>query len=81
VWRDGRKQVRLARLLASTTVEIEKLDDELARAAGQLRGVAKTSDVIDASVVLCARARGQAVVSSDPDDLLELDPKLMVIRV
>jgi hypothetical protein len=81
VWRDGRKQTRLAGFLASKTVRIEELDDRLARAAGQLCGAAKTSDVIDASVVLCARAREQAVVSSDPDDLLRLDPRLTVIRV
>jgi hypothetical protein len=57
VWRDGRRQASLARLLASDLVEIEPLDDARARAAGQLCGATRTSDVIDASVVLCARAR------------------------
>jgi hypothetical protein len=38
VWRDGRTQVRLARLLASRAVEVEPLDDAGARAAGQLCG-------------------------------------------
>ncbi len=81
VWRDGRRQARLARLLASDVVEIESLDDPRARAAGQLCGVAKTHDVIDASVVLCARARRHAVVSSDPKDLTRLDPTLEVVRI
>jgi len=60
VWRDGRKQARLARLLESRVIEIEPLDDRRARAAGQLCGVTGTSDVIDASVVLCAQAADKA---------------------
>lgn len=76
VWRDGRRQVRLARLLASELIEIEPLDDAQARAAGQLCGARGTSDVIDASVVLCARARDHAVLTSDPDDLAHLDDTL-----
>jgi hypothetical protein len=81
VWRDGRRQVRLVRLLASDVVSVEALDDVRARQAGQLCGVAGTSDVIDASVVLCARANGHGVVSSDPNDLRRLDAKLPVIAV
>ncbi|HEX4381434.1 MAG TPA: hypothetical protein VH083_00715, partial [Myxococcales bacterium] len=42
VWRDGRAQVRLARLLAAAAVEIEALDDRSARAAGLLCGATKT---------------------------------------
>jgi predicted nucleic acid-binding protein len=81
VWRDGRRQARLARLLGSELVEIEPLDDERARAAGQLCGVAGTSDVIDASVALCARARGHAVLTADVQDLSRLDATLRCIRV
>jgi hypothetical protein len=80
-WRDGRRQVRLARLLSSDGVEIEPLDDRRARAAGQLCGVRRAHDVVDASVVLCARARKHRVVTSDPDDLRRLDPKLELIEV
>jgi predicted nucleic acid-binding protein len=74
VWRDGRRQARLARLLASC--DIVPLDDHAARAAGQLLGVAGGRDVIDASVVLCARQRGDRVLSSDCDDLRALDPRV-----
>lgn len=81
VWRDGRKQVRLARLLGSELVEVEPLDDHRARAAGQLCGVTRTSDVIDAAVALCAQARRQSVVTSDAEDLLRLDSTLSVIRI
>ena len=80
VWRDGRRQAVLARLLASDLIEIEPLDDGRARAAGQLCGVGGTSDVIDASVVLCARARDHAVLTSDPDDIARLDRTLRIER-
>jgi hypothetical protein len=81
VWRDGRRQARLARLLGSERVEIEALDDQRARAAGQLCGVAGAADVIDASAVLCARRRGHRLVTSDPVDIRRLDPSLPMIVV
>ncbi len=81
VWRDGRRQAELARLLGSRAVEIEALDDDRARAAGQLCGVTGTRDVIDASVVLCARRRGHGIVTSDPDDLRRLDSRVHLTRV
>lgn len=55
-------------------------DGMSARAAGQLCGATRTHDVIDAAVVLCARARGHAVLTSDPDDLRRLDPSLKTVR-
>lgn len=79
VWRDGRKQARLARLLASPIVQVEPLDDHAARVAGQICGIARTSDVIDASVVACARARRHAVVTSDAEDLRRLDSRLRLV--
>lgn len=81
VWREGRRQSRLARLIALDEVELEPLDELRARAAGQLCGLRRTADVIDASVVLCARARGHHVVTSDPDDLARLDPRVPLIVV
>lgn len=81
VWRDGARQVRLVRLLASPVCHVVALDDTAARAAGQLCGTSGTSDVIDASVVVLARQRGLRVVSSDPDDLRRLDPRLDVVSV
>jgi hypothetical protein len=81
VWRNGRLQARLASLLRSKEVSIETLDDMRARAAGQLCGLRGTSDVIDASVVLCARRHGHQVVTADPGDLARLDPALELIVV
>jgi hypothetical protein len=81
VWRDGTRQARLVRLLASDLISVQALDDLRARRAGQLCGVAGTSDVIDASVVLCAREHGHGVVTSDPGDLRKLDPKLPLVAL
>lgn len=81
VWRDGQRQVRLARLLASANVEVEPLDERRARQAGQLCGACGTSDVVDASVVLCARERRQRILTSDVDDLRRLDPAAVLVRV
>lgn len=81
VWRDGRKQARLARLLASDRCDVVVLDDRAARAAGQLCGVAGTADVVDASVVLCARQRGHRILTSDPDDLRRLDATAQLVNV
>lgn len=81
VWRDGRQQARLAKLLKSTGVQIEPLADQLAREAGQLCGVAGTADVIDASVVLCARRHDAKVVTSDGQDLRRLDRSLGLVEI
>jgi hypothetical protein len=81
VWRDGSRQARLARLLGSDLVEVVPLDDAGARAAGQICGVAGTRDVIDASVVVCARERGHAVLTSDVDDMKRLDSTLRYVPV
>jgi hypothetical protein len=81
VWRDGRRQARLARLLRSDSVEVEPLDDRRARDAGQLCGVSRATDLIDASVVLCARARGHRIATSDPGDLRRIDATVTLIPV
>ena len=52
-----------------------------ARAAGVLCGRTGTSDVVDASVVLCAREREHYVVTSSPEDFVVLDAQLPVILV
>ena len=81
VWRDGSRQVELSRLLGSGAVEVVSLDDRGARAAGQLCGVTGTRDVVDASVVLCAKARGHVILTSDSDELRRLDPRAAIERV
>lgn len=81
VWRNGRTQVELARLLRKQGVEIEPLDARRAREAGQLCGVTSTSDVIDASVVLCAKRRQHAIATCDAEDLRRLDKTVRLYEV
>lgn len=80
-WRDGSRQARLARLLGSPLCEVLALDDHQARAAGQLCGVAATTDVVDASVAIAARDKGARVITSDPDDHRRLDKRLDVVAI
>jgi predicted nucleic acid-binding protein len=80
-WRDGRIQVTLARFLRIGEVEIIPLDEQLARACGELCGATETADIIDASVVILARQRGDHIVTSDPRDLRRLDPTCPIIPI
>lgn len=70
VWRGGAgRQAHLARLLPA--VEIVPLDEALGRRAGVLLGRARTTDVVDAAVVLLA-VDGDLILTSDPRDLRAL---------
>lgn len=66
VWRGG-PQADLSRLLKGCRVE--DLDETRTRAAGEACGRSRTADVIDATVVVGAVARGDAIVTSDPKDM------------
>lgn len=68
-WRGG-PQPELSRLLKGCRVEA--LDEGRARAAGDACGRAKTADLVDASVVVGAVARGDLVVTSDRNDIKRL---------
>jgi hypothetical protein len=81
VWRDGSRQVRLARLLGASDVILVGLDAEMARAVGVLCGAVGANDVVDGHVALHARRRDLAVLTSDPDDIARLDPTLTIITV
>ncbi len=70
VWRSGSRQARLAAFLKS--VDIHPLDD--GRPVGQL--LTKTSDVVDADLVLTAVRLGHDIVTGDPKDLAALSAAL-----
>jgi hypothetical protein len=57
------------------------LDHVLAEAVGVLCGERKTSDVVDASVVLTARRENAPIVTSDIDDLRRLDKAVVLHRI
>jgi hypothetical protein len=78
-WRGSARQARLAQLLADRRVSHAPLDQIAARAAGALLGRMGADDVVDASVVICARReRAAMVITSDPEDLRRLDPTLPI---
>lgn len=80
-WRDGRRQAVLSRFLRGAEVTVVPLDDQLARAAGEVCGRTATADVIDVSVVLVARQHRDIVITSDPSDLQRLDPSAVIVAL
>ena len=69
VWRDGRKQVTLARLLAG--VHVFAPTDEAAKRAGVLLRRTKMSDAVDALVADLCRVE-DVLLTSDAGDLKAL---------
>jgi predicted nucleic acid-binding protein len=75
------RQARLARLIRQPMTDVMALDRVDATHVGRLLAASRTADITDAHVVVCARRRGQQVVTSDPDDLRRLDPHLDVVTL
>ncbi|MGQ0777752.1 MAG: hypothetical protein ACT4NY_25645 [Pseudonocardiales bacterium] len=80
-WRGGPRQARIARLLADPDVHVVVLDDPTAWAVGALVARSDHHDIVDVSVALCAAERGHVVLTSDPDDIAAVDPRLALITV
>jgi predicted nucleic acid-binding protein len=81
VWRGN--SVVIARVLRGC--EVEELSEEAAKAIGRLLAASRTSDVVDASVVLGAAGRRDAILTSDPHDIDRLvrglKRKLLVMTI
>jgi PIN domain len=80
-WRGGSRSAPLARLLRADGVDVVPLDMYHAQLIGALCGKTGVTDVVDISVVVCARQRGQVIITSDPDDLRRVDPTITLITV
>jgi hypothetical protein len=77
VWRGGgHHQAPVASLLGRTVVV--DLTAQVARTLGVMLATAKASDAVDAHVAFLARQRGWTVLTSDPQDLRAIDPKLRI---
>jgi hypothetical protein len=79
-WRSPR-QARLARLLKSPDIDIAVMTLSVARAVGLMCAASGHDDVVDVHVVLCARQRHHAIVTSDPGDIARIDatvPRILV---
>ena len=75
------RQVRLSRLIRQAGTDLMALDGMDATAVGLLLARTGTADVVDAHVVVCAQRAGQAVVTSDANDLRRLAPQLLFVEV
>ncbi|MGH8908635.1 MAG: PIN domain-containing protein [Egibacteraceae bacterium] len=78
-WRYGARQARIARLLRSSITELVALDRSEALSVGRLCARTGAADVIDVSVIVCARRRKHQVITGDPDDLAAIDPTLRLL--
>ncbi len=72
-WRDGRRQVQLARALAGCRADPVGL--ETSKSDGVLCGRSGTADVVDATVAVMAAALRAIVWTSDPEDIRTLADK------
>ena len=80
-WRDPRRQARLATFLKRPNVDVVAMDAEQARHVGLLLAATGTSDITDGHVAVCALRLGATVVTSDPEDIRRLGPKLRIHAV
>jgi predicted nucleic acid-binding protein len=80
VWSGDRRDARVARLLKAC--EVEPLDEQRACAAGRLRCSIAGAGAVDACVALGVRERGDAVATSDPEDMRRLvGPDIRILHV
>ena len=68
VWRNGPRQAHLSAFLE--TITIHSFDD--GRTVGRLLAQTKTTDVVDAHLVICAVRLGHEILTGDPHDLITL---------
>jgi predicted nucleic acid-binding protein len=80
VWRDGRRQARLARLIGSGVVAVQPLDLDEGQAVGVLCHETRSTDIVDVSVALLGRRHRAIVVTSDEKDLNRIDAALETIK-
>jgi predicted nucleic acid-binding protein len=79
--RNPARQSRLSRLMRQAGTDLVPLDGPDATKVGLVLARTATSDIADAHVVVCAERAGQAVVTSDPDDLRRIAPRLRLVVV
>lgn len=65
VWRDGRRQANLARVLPG--VDVAAVDEVSAKKVGQLLRENETSDVVDGHIALLVQPKDQVLTGDEPD--------------
>jgi hypothetical protein len=66
-WRGGHQQANILKL-----VEVEAMNERLAKSAGEALAIVAGATVVDAIVMASAAARGSVVYTSDFEDLTQL---------
>jgi hypothetical protein len=79
--REPAKQARLARLIRQPKTRVEPLDAPSATQVGLLLAATRTADIADAHVVICAKQHDDVIVTSDPADLRQLDPRARILAI
>ena len=79
--RNPARQARLSRLIRQVGTDLIPLDGPDATAVGLLLARTGTADIVDAHAAICAQRAGQAVVTSDADDLRRIAPELRLVVV
>ena len=75
------RQARLSRLIRQPNTALVSLDGPDATQVGLLLARSRTTDIVDAHVVICARRNTESIVTSDPDDLAALDASARLIAI
>ena len=73
-----REQFPVAFLRRTTVADVTHA---AARLIGRMLGAAGAADAVDGHLVLLARQHGWPVLTADPDDLLTIDPTLVIERL
>jgi predicted nucleic acid-binding protein len=79
--RNPARQALLSRLIRQPGTDLVSLDGREATVVGLLLAQTGTRDITDAHVVVCAQRTGQPVLTSEPDDLKRIAPKLQLVVV
>jgi hypothetical protein len=79
--RNPARQVLLSRLIRQVSTDLIALDGPDATKVGLLLARTATAEIVDAHVVLCAESAGQAVITSDADDLRRIAPALQLVAI
>lgn len=86
IWRGMPKQAHVSRLISAGLrhggqVVIDELTAERAREIGIAIGRTSRADIVDVHVALVAGERGNAVLTSDDNDIRRVDRSLVIIHV
>ncbi len=79
--RNPARQVLLCRLIRQVDTDLVALDGPDATIVGLLLARTATADIVDAHVVVCAQRAGQAVLTSDAEDLRRIAPELQLVAI